>query len=199
MAAARGAPSSAAWVRKPARSPCGEAKSSGRPASFSRWRRMVRSASGARRRGSGRSAFETGRNSGPSVRPVISSQWITARAARPFKGRRGAWSLRVVLVRNSRTQISPRVAKSSRPMSSTFSAVTSDRRRPPEAKASISMARSRRPRWLASQVATSASSTSRVTGFGDFGTRGFALARRAFWRACPTSGRVKGETRLRMR
>ena len=44
------------------------------------------------------------------------------------------------------------------------------RRRPPEAKPSIRIARSRSPRRLSSQVASSSSSTSRVSGRGDFGT-----------------------------
>lgn len=63
----------------------------------------------------------------------------SARPARPFIGRRRAWSFPVVLVSSSRIQTRPLAAKSSSPMSSTLSAVTSDRRRPPLAKASISM------------------------------------------------------------
>jgi len=84
-------------------------------------------------------------------------------------------------------------------MSSTFSAVTSDLCRPPLAKVSISMARSRMPWCVASQVASQASKMSRVMGLGDFGTRGRALARRAFCRACCTKGAENGETRLRIR
>ena len=93
----------------------------------------------------------------------------------------------------------PSASKLSRSMSPRSSPVISERRRPPDANPSISIARSRRPRRSGPVAARSASSTSRVIGCADFGARLPALARRPLARAWATSGASNGEARFFMR